>query len=197
MHKITNSIEKEIKADENEKDDLDLEYNIDTLTGERKNLSSALFDVKKERGIDTQGLLYLIKSLPDLETFLYYTSVRKYYRDYTEHALRVAVLGDFLLDQEIEQGMNKRIISDLTGIEIEALKEEFWWIMGLLHDIGYPLAKISDDIKSFFRDHTKYIRPKMPTAIIEPRSEVKRELAHPTRLISTRVIINNLIYISL
>jgi hypothetical protein len=116
---------------------------LDFLTGKRKNLSSALYDVSKERGIESEGLLYLIQALPDLEAFLYSTSVRKYYRDHTEHALRVAVLGDFLLEQDLGNGRLEGIISELTGIEKNSLKERFWWIAGLLHDIGYPLGKMT------------------------------------------------------
>ncbi|MFX0023814.1 MAG: hypothetical protein ACFE9S_15920 [Candidatus Hermodarchaeota archaeon] len=116
---------------------------LDIITGKRKNLSTALYDVSKERGIVSEGLLYLIRALPDLEAFLYSTSVKKYYRDHTEHALRVAVLGDFLLEQDIGQGTLHSIISDLTELDKKLLKEKFWWITGLIHDIGYPLGKMT------------------------------------------------------
>ena len=46
---------------------VDLDFDLDFITGKKRTLSSALFDVSKERGIDNEGLLYLIKSLPDLE----------------------------------------------------------------------------------------------------------------------------------
>ena len=123
--------------------DMDLDFNIELITGKRKDLSSALYDVSKERGVESKGLLYLIKSLPDLEAFLYSTSVKKYYRDHTEHALRVAVLGDFLLEQDLGQGAIGGIISDLTSIDKTLLKEKIWWITGLIHDIGYPLGKMT------------------------------------------------------
>jgi hypothetical protein len=120
-----------------------LGFELDLLTGKRKNLSSTLYDVSKERGIESEGLLYLIRALPDLEAFLYSTSVKKYYRDHTEHALRVAVLGDFLLEQDLGNGSLEGIISELTGIDRKLLKEKYWWIVGLLHDIGYPLGKMT------------------------------------------------------
>ena len=123
-------------------DDLKLEF----LTGKRKTLSSALLDVTKEKGIQNEGLLYLIKSLPDLEAFLYSTSVQKYYRDHTEHTLRVAILGDFLLEQDIGQGKLISILSDMLDIDKVEIKEKIWWITSLLHDIGYPLGKISTSI---------------------------------------------------
>ncbi|MHA2182738.1 MAG: hypothetical protein ACXAAH_15060, partial [Promethearchaeota archaeon] len=69
--------------------------------------------------------------------------VKKYYRDHTEHALRVAVLGDFLLEQDLGNGSLEGIISELTGINKKLLKDKFWWIVGLLHDIGYPLGKMT------------------------------------------------------
>ncbi|MHA1192078.1 MAG: hypothetical protein ACTSP9_07250 [Promethearchaeota archaeon] len=122
---------------------VDLDFDLDFITGKKRTLSSALFDVSKERGIDNEGLLYLIKSLPDLEAFLYSTSVQKYYRDHTEHALRVAVLGDFLLEQDTGQGKMSGIISELLEIDKKQLKEKVWWITSLLHDIGYPLGKMS------------------------------------------------------
>ncbi|MFX0034217.1 MAG: hypothetical protein ACFE9I_01090 [Candidatus Hermodarchaeota archaeon] len=133
----------EMAIKESFKDIEGLDLNLDFITGKRKDLSSALLDVSKERGIESRGLLYLIRALPDLEAFLYSTSVKKYYRDHTEHALRVAVLGDFLLEQDIGQGSLAGIISDLTELNKKLLKEKFWWIIGLLHDIGYPLGKMT------------------------------------------------------
>jgi len=135
---LTKPIEKELKQS-----DFDTDYDFDLLTGKRKSLSSALYDVSIERGIESKGLLYLIRALPDLEAFLYSTSVKKYYRDHTEHALRVAVLGDFILEQDLGQGLLVGIISDLTEIDKKLLKEKFWWITGLIHDIGYPLGKMT------------------------------------------------------
>ena len=141
---ILKKVEKELKESVADIDlDLDLDFDIDMITGKRKDLSSALYDVSKERGVESKGLLYLIKALPDLEAFLYSTSVKKYYRDHTEHALRVAVLGDFLLEQDLGQGSLGGIISDLTGVDKAYLKDKLWWITGLIHDIGYPLGKMT------------------------------------------------------
>ncbi|TET28040.1 MAG: hypothetical protein E3J70_10685, partial [Candidatus Heimdallarchaeota archaeon] len=122
------------------------DINIDFIRGKRKSLSSALYDVAKERGIDSEGILYLIQSLPDLESFLYSTSAGKYYRDHTEHQLRVAVLGDFLLEQDLGRGTLLNHISDLTEIDKTLIKEKVWWVMGLIHDIGYPLQKMTTSI---------------------------------------------------
>ena len=140
-NKIQKSVEKEIKQSLDGNEDLD--FDLGFLTGKQKNLSSALYDVSKERGIESEGLLYLIKALPDLEAFLYSTSVKKYYRDHTEHALRVAVLGDFLLEQDLGQGTLEGLISELTELDKKLLKDKFWWITGLIHDIGYPLGKMT------------------------------------------------------
>jgi len=145
MNKLQTPIEMGLKSSFEELEingDIDLGF----LTGKRKNLSSALYDVSKERGIDAKGLLYLIKALPDLEAFLYSTSVKKYYRDHTEHALRVAVLGDFLLEKDLGQGTLEGIISELLEMDKKQLKDKFWWITGLLHDIGYPLGKMTTAI---------------------------------------------------
>jgi len=141
IDKFQKPIEKEMKKSLKGIEELDLD--LDFITGKRKDLSSALYDVSKEKGIKSEGLLYLIRALPDLEAFLYSTSVKKYYRDHTEHALRVAVLGDFLLEQDLGQGPLGGVISDLTNLDKGLLKEKFWWIIGLLHDIGYPLGKMT------------------------------------------------------
>jgi len=142
--KISNWVIKKVEKNLQESAvDMDLDFDIDFITGKRKDLSSALYDVSKERGVESKGLLYLIKALPDLEAFLYSTSVKKYYRDHTEHALRVAVLGDFLLEQDLGQGSIGGIISDLTDIDKALLKDKIWWITGLIHDIGYPLGKMT------------------------------------------------------
>ncbi|MHA2473618.1 MAG: hypothetical protein ACXAES_10330 [Promethearchaeota archaeon] len=120
--KIVNSVLQPLRAELKASfDELGTDFDLDFLTGQRKNLSSTLYDVSKERGIKSEGLLYLIKALPDLEAFLYSTSVKKYYRDHTEHALRVAVLGDFLLEQDLGQGVLGNIISELINIEFMIL----------------------------------------------------------------------------
>jgi hypothetical protein len=123
-----------------------LNIDIDFIKGKRKSLSSALYDVAKERGIESEGILYLIQSLPDLESFLYSTSAGKYYRDHTEHQLRVAVLGDFLLEQDLGKGNLLNHIADLTELDKNLIKEKVWWVMGLIHDIGYPLQKMTTSI---------------------------------------------------
>jgi hypothetical protein len=143
---VQKAIQKTVHSSLKGLEDLDSIPELDFITGKRKDLSSALYDVSKERGIDSEGLLYLIRALPDLEAFLYSTSVKKYYRDHTEHALRVAVLGDFLLEQDLGRGSLDGLISELTDLDKNLLKDKFWWIIGLLHDIGYPLGKMTDAV---------------------------------------------------
>jgi hypothetical protein len=137
-HKVTSIIEKGLVTVGH-----DLDMNVDFITGKRKSLASALYDVTRERGIDSEGILYLIRALPDFESFLYSTSVKKYYRDHTEHQLRVAVLGDFLLEQDLEQGVLLKIIAELTETDENLIKDKIWWVTGLIHDIGYPLSKMT------------------------------------------------------
>ena len=120
-----------------------LPFDLDSIMGKEKNLSDVLYDVSKEKGIEQTGLLYLIKALPDLEAFLYSTSVQKYYRDHTEHALRVAVLGDFLLSQDLGHGKLSKVIADKIELDETFIREKLWWLIGLLHDIGYPLGKMT------------------------------------------------------
>ena len=143
LNKVQKPIQKQVKKSFKGIEDLDFLEDLDFITGKRKNLSSALYDVSKERGIKSEGLLYLIRALPDLEAFLYSTSTKKFYRDHTEHALRVAVLGDFLLEKDVGQGPLGGLISDLTDLDKNQLKDKFWWITGLIHDIGYPLGKMT------------------------------------------------------
>ena len=125
---------------------LENKFDLDFITGKKKNLSSALLDVTKERGINIKGVLYLIEALPDLEAFLYSTSVKKYYRDHTEHALRVAVLGDFLLEQKFENGDLAGIISEIIELDKTLFTEKIWWITSIIHDLGYPLGKMSSAV---------------------------------------------------
>ena len=143
---VQKAIQKSVHSSLQGLEDIDSIPELDFITGKKKDLSSALYDVSKERGIESEGLLYLIKALPDLEAFLYSTSVKKYYRDHTEHALRVAVLGDFLLEKDLGRGSLDGLISELTELDKNLLKDKFWWIIGLLHDIGYPLGKMTDAV---------------------------------------------------
>jgi hypothetical protein len=139
-------IQSKIAASLEEKGVPTTDFGIDILSGKRKSLADVLYDVAKERGIESEGILYLIKSLPDLESFLYSTSAGKFYRDHTEHQLRVAVLGDFILEQDFGQGALLNYISDLIEIDKHLIKDKLWWIMGLIHDIGYPLEKMAKSI---------------------------------------------------
>ena len=51
--------------------------------------------------------------------------------------------GHFLLEQDLGQGPLEGIISELIELDKNALKDKFWWLTGLLHDIGYPLGKMT------------------------------------------------------
>ena len=57
---IMRSVRRELEESQSELDELDLDISI--ITGQRKSLSSALYDVSKDRGIESKGLLYLIKA---------------------------------------------------------------------------------------------------------------------------------------
>ena len=105
------------------------------------SLSDALYDVAKERGITNEGVLRLIRTLPEFEALMYFLNVRKYYRDHCAHQLRVAVLGDYLLDLRSEAGGIEGIIKDKLGLSSEEVRT-VWWFTGLLHDTGIPLARL-------------------------------------------------------
>ena len=105
------------------------------------SLSEALLDVTKERGITHEGVLRLIGMLPEFEALMYFFNVRKYYRDHCAHQLRVAVLGDFLLDLKSEVGGIEGVIKDKLDLPSEEVRTA-WWFAGLLHDTGIPLAKL-------------------------------------------------------
>lgn len=72
---------------------------------------------------------------------MYFLNVRKYYRDHCPHQMRVAVLGDFLLDFKSQAGSIKGIIRDQLDLSSEEIRIA-WWFAGLLHDTGIPLAKL-------------------------------------------------------
>ncbi len=105
------------------------------------SLSDALYDVAKERGVTNEGFLRLIKKLPEFEALMYFLNVQKYYRDHCAHQLRVAVLGDFILDLKSDVGGVEGIIKDRLGLSSEEVRTA-WWFTGLLHDTGVPLAKL-------------------------------------------------------
>ncbi len=105
------------------------------------DLSSALYKVAQERGIENAGILHLIRMLPEFDALLYFLNVRKFYRDHTAHQLRVAVLGDYLLDLKSQAGELEGIVRDQLDISKEEVRKA-WWFTGLLHDVGYPLEKL-------------------------------------------------------
>ena len=109
------------------------------------SLSDALYDVAKERGIGNESVLRLIRTLPEFEAFMYFLNVRKYYRDHCAHQLRVAVLGDFLLDLTSPAGGIEGVIKDKLDFSSEELRTA-WWFAGLLHDTGIPLAKLCTSV---------------------------------------------------
>ncbi|NHJ49488.1 MAG: hypothetical protein FK733_16990 [Asgard group archaeon] len=156
-----------------------MDINVDLLTGKRKSLADALYDVAKDRGIDSEDILYLIKSLPDLESFLYSTSAGKFYRDHTEHQLRVAVLGDFILEQDFGQGTLLNYISDITEIDKHSLKEELWWITGLIHDIGYPLQKMTKSINYSILNQILKCYPMLDLSVIPFEITLSKENLMP------------------
>lgn len=168
-HTVSNLVEKSLQKA------LKTDIEVDFITGKRKSLSSALYDVTKERGIDFKGILYLIKSLPDLESFLYSTSVKKYYRDHTEHQLRVAVLGDFLLEQQIEQGALLSIIAELTEMDKSLIKDKIWWVAGLIHDIGYPLSKMTTAVNWSLINQILKCYPRLNLEIVPMEVTLSRE----------------------
>ena len=49
----------------------------------------------------------------------------------------------FLLEQDFGQGSLEGLISELIELDKNLFKDKFWWIVGLLHDIGYPLGKMT------------------------------------------------------
>jgi len=104
-------------------------------------LSDALYNVAKERGISNESVLRLIKMLPEFEALMYFLNVRKYYRDHCAHQLRVAVLGDFLLDLKSKAGNLEDIIREKLDLSSEQVRTA-WWFTGLVHDTGIPLAKL-------------------------------------------------------
>jgi hypothetical protein len=109
----------------------------------QKELAKALYDVAVERGVSNEGLLRLIEMMPEFEALMYFLNVRKFYRDHTAHSLRVAVLGDYLLDKKAKAGELSGVIKDQLSLSIDQVRTA-WWFSGLLHDIGTPLEKLTD-----------------------------------------------------
>jgi hypothetical protein len=105
------------------------------------SVAKALLDVARERGVTNKDLLRLIEMMPEFEALMYFLNVRKFYRDHTAHSLRVAVLGNFLIDAKSSAGSLEGIIKDALGLAGPEVRTA-WWFAGLLHDIGIPLANL-------------------------------------------------------
>ncbi len=105
------------------------------------SLAKALIEATKEQGVTNEGVLNLIQMLPEFEALMYFMNVRKFYRDHTAHSLRVAVLCDFIFSKTGASGGLRGIMEENLCFNPEEA-EMTWWLAGLLHDIGTPLAKL-------------------------------------------------------
>jgi hypothetical protein len=147
--KLDAKIEKrlaQMEADQNKMEDTVGQQIAYQLFGSKvDSLVDALYSVAQERGITNQEILKIIKALPKFEALMYIMNVRKFYRDHTAHSLRVAVLGDYLLDKEGSTGGLEGLLREKLNFTKEELRTT-WWFTGLLHDIGTPLAKLSSSI---------------------------------------------------
>lgn len=123
------------------------------------SLVDALYSVAKERGITNEQILRIIKALPELEALMYIMNVRKFYRDHTAHSLRVATLGDYILDKEGLAGRLESLIMEKLNFTREEARTT-WWFTGLLHDIGTPLAKLFTSLNwSLINEMTRCYSP--------------------------------------
>lgn len=105
------------------------------------SLAKALIEATKEQGVTNEGVLNLIQMLPEFEALMYFMNVRKFYRDHTAHSLRVAVLSDYIFNKTGASGGLRGIMEENLDFNSEEA-EMTWWLAGLLHDIGTPLAKL-------------------------------------------------------
>ncbi len=105
------------------------------------SLAKALIEATKEQGVTNEGVLNLIQMLPEFEALMYFMNVRKFYRDHTAHSLRVAVLSDYIFSKSGASGGLRGIMEENLDFNSEEA-EMTWWLAGLLHDIGTPLAKL-------------------------------------------------------
>lgn len=109
------------------------------------SLAKALIEAAKEQGVTNEGVLNLIQMLPEFEALMYFMNVRKFYRDHTAHSLRVAVLSDYIFSKTGASGGLRGIMEENLAFSPEEA-EMTWWLAGLLHDIGTPLAKLVTSI---------------------------------------------------
>ncbi|MFX1508667.1 MAG: hypothetical protein ACFFBR_00035 [Promethearchaeota archaeon] len=123
------------------------------------SLVDALYSVAKERGITNEEILRIIKALPEFEALMYIMNVRKFYRDHTAHSLRVATLGDYLLEKEGNAGELQQLLREKMNLTKEEVQTT-WWFTGLLHDIGTPLAKLVTSLNwSLINEMTRCYSP--------------------------------------
>lgn len=139
------------------------------------SLVEALHSVAQERGITNEQLLRIIRALPEFEALMYIMNVRKFYRDHTAHSLRVAALGDYLLDKEGVAGSLEGLLMEKLGFTKDQVRTT-WWFTGLLHDIGTPLAKLSKSLNwSLINEMTRCY-----SALGMDFSPLKISVNHPT-----------------
>lgn len=87
----------------------------------------------------------LIYAQPFFEWVMHADPVQPYYRDHIVHQVRVAAIGDILLDADVG---GQTLLARATGrIELDdtiedKYRQEFvrlaWWFAALFHDCGYP-----------------------------------------------------------
>ncbi len=136
----------QLEADQNKLEDtVGQQIAHQLFSSKMDSLVNALYSVAQERGITNQEILKIIKALPEFEALMYIMNVRKFYRDHTAHSLRVAVLGDYLLDKKGSAGGLEGLLIEKMNFTKEELRTT-WWFTGLLHDIGTPLAKLSTSL---------------------------------------------------
>lgn len=116
-----------------------------------------IFRILKFAGLD--DIKSTLEHFLEFERMSYITpfySENKRYRDHFLHQLRVAVLGDFLLNTIIKSGKKeKRLVEVITSILKnrestnnpncdfdEKMVRNTWWITALMHDCSYPLLSI-------------------------------------------------------
>lgn len=94
----------------------------------------------------------IISRMKDFQALMYMTA--SFFRDHILHQIRVATLGDFLLDQAFMFNERKtliKLISELLGMS-ESEVRRCWWITGLFHDIGMPITELGKTVGMIISD---------------------------------------------
>lgn len=118
------------------------------------NLFPSHSKILESRGMSSLAvnLRTIIDRLPNYQALIYSTD--EFYRDHIEHQIRVAVLGNFLLSQQFDFDNETTRLMEVILSQMDLSEQDVrkaWWIAGLFHDTGIPVAKLTRNLTNMIK----------------------------------------------